>query len=110
MFGIDDIAIGTIVAAGLGAAVAGLTKDITNNTSNYSRTIVSAGSQKLYIAYPASYGALTSILDANLFEVISTFTVTTANITGLDGNPVSYRIYESNNLVIAGSFAFQFKK
>lgn len=97
-------------AAGLGAAVAGLTKDIANNTSNYSKTLVSAGSQKLYIAYPASYGALTSILDANLFEVISTFTATTANITGLDGNPVSYRIYESNNLVIAGSFAFQFKK
>ena len=97
-------------AAGLGAAVAGLTKDITNNTSNYSKTLVSTGGQKLYMAYPASYGALTSILDSNLFEVISTFTATTTNITGLDGNPVSYRIYESNNLVIAGSFAFQFKK
>lgn len=87
-----------------------LSMDIINNTNNYSKTLVSAGSQKLYVAYPASYGALTSILDANLFEVISTFTATTTNITGLDGNPVSYRIYESNNLVIAGSFAFQFKK
>jgi hypothetical protein len=87
-----------------------LNMDIINNTNNYSKTLVSAGSQKLYIAYPASYGALTSILDANLFEVISTFTASTLNITGLDGNPVSYRVYESNNLVIAGSFAFQFKK
>lgn len=97
-------------AAGLGAAVAGLTKDITTNTNNYSRTITSTGAQKLYVAYPASYGVLTSILDASLFEVISTFTRTTVNITGLDATSQSYYVYESNSLVIAGSFAYQFKK
>lgn len=97
-------------AAGLGASVTTLTKDVANNTSNYSKTLVSTGGQKFYVAYPVSYGALTSILDANLFETISTWTRTTVNITGLDGNAVSYYVYETNNLVIAGSFAYQFKK
>lgn len=97
-------------SAGLGAGVAALTKHITTNTNNYSQTITATSGQKLYVAYPASYGALTSILDVNNFEVISAFSSTTANITGLDGNAVSYRIYEAINPVVAGSYFFQFKK
>lgn len=97
-------------AAALGAGVAALTKHVTNNTNNYSQTITATAGQKLYVAFPASYGTLTSILDVSNFEVISAFTATTANITGLDGNAVSYRIYESNSAVVAGSYFFQFKK
>lgn len=97
-------------AAALGAGVAALTKHVTANTNNYQQTITVTDGQKIYVAFPASYGTLNSILDASNFEVLSAFTATTADITGLDGNPVSYRIYESNSAVVAGSYFFQFKK
>lgn len=51
--------------------------------------------QVFYFAYPASYGPLTSILDANGFETLSDYNQRTASVTGLDGTAQSYRVYES---------------
>ena len=98
-------------AAGLSAAaVSGLTKRVITSTANRTETITAGASQVFYFAYPASYGALTSILDVNNFETIGDWTLRTENITGLDGNPVSYRIYEFDNPVVAGSYQYTFKR
>jgi hypothetical protein len=90
------------------AQVAALTKSVITSNANLNRTFTSSNGDVYYYAYPASYGALTSILDENGFETFSDWTLRTENITGLDGNPVSYRIYEFNNPVIAGSTNFTF--
>ncbi len=95
-------------AAGLGSGVSALTKEIIASNANLTRTFTPNGSQKLYFAYPASYGALTAIFDVNNFNTIADWTLTTTNITGLDGSPVSYRIYEFNNFAVAGSYDYRF--
>lgn len=95
-------------AAGLGAGVSALTKDIINSNANLTKSFSPNGSQKLYFAYPASYGALTAIYDVNNFNTLPDWTLTTTNITGLDGNPVSYRIYEFNNFAVAGTYSYNF--
>lgn len=82
-------------AAGLNAAaIAALTKAVIGSSSQVSFTS-SPSSQAFYFAYPSAYPTLTSILDPNGFETISGYTVRTVTITGLDGQPVSYRVYES---------------
>lgn len=95
-------------AASLGTGVSGLTKQIITETTNTTRNFTVNGSQKMYFAYPASYGTLSSILDVNSFNTVGDWTLTVANITGLDGNPVSYNIYEFNNFAVAGTFQYTF--
>jgi hypothetical protein len=68
------------------------------------------GSQKIYFAYPSSYGALLNILDVNGFDNIGAFTRTTVSITGLDATSQSYYVYESNSTPVAGSYDFTFKR
>lgn len=98
-------------SAGLSAAaVAALTKRIIASTADRTEVIVAASGNVFYFAYPASYGALVSILDVNNFETIGDWTLRTENITGLDGNPVSYRIYEFNNPSVAGSYQYRFRR
>lgn len=90
------------------AQVAAMTKDVRASTASLNKSFTTSNGDVYYFAYPASYGALTSIKDENNFETFSDWTLTTANITGLDGNAVSYRIYEFNNPVIAGSTNYTF--
>lgn len=90
--------------------VALLTKDVIASNANLTRTLSVGSGQYTYFAYPASYGALTSILDVNGFEVLPAWTASTGNITGLDGNAVSYRIYKGNNALAAGSYQFTWKR
>jgi hypothetical protein len=92
------------------AQVAALTKDIVASSANKAVSFTSTDGDVYYFAYPASYGALTQILDISSFDTLSDWTLTTANITGLDGNPVSYRIYEFNNPVVAGTTTYTFKR
>jgi hypothetical protein len=51
-----------------------------------------------YFAYPDAYPALTTILDGNGFDITADWTLHVEAITGLDGNPIDYKIYEFNNL------------
>ncbi len=90
------------------AQVAALTKDIRVSTANLNKVFTAAGGDVYYFAYPASYGALTSILDENGFETFSSWTLRTENITGLDATAVSYRIYEFNNISSGGTTNFTF--
>ena len=80
------------------SSVAGLTKRIISSTSNREETITAGSGEVFYFAYPASYGALTSILDENGFETFGDWTLRTENITGLDTNAVSYlHVYKVKN-------------
>lgn len=97
-------------AASLGASVSGLTKQLIAETTSTSRSFTVDGTEKMYFAYPASYGVLANIFDINNFDTIGDWTKTVANITGLDGNPVSYNIYEFNNYAVAGSYQYTFKQ
>ena len=91
--------------------VAALTKDVIASTASKTVTFnPNVGGKKFYFAYPASYGALTSILDVNNFETIGDWTLTTTNITGLDTTAQSYRIYSFNNTVVAGTYQYTFKR
>ncbi len=92
------------------ATIASMTKLKIVSTPTVNRTITASGGNVFYFAYPAAHGALTSILDVNGFEVIGSFTGTTANLTGLDGVAVSYRFYASNNPVVAGDYYFSFRR
>jgi hypothetical protein len=97
-------------APGLTAAqVAALTKSVMAESTDVSFDF-SPSSQVYYFAYPAAYGTLTSILDDNGFETISDWTLRVENITGLDGNPVSYNIYEFNNLTTQTNFTNRFRQ
>lgn len=92
------------------AQVAGLTKSVIASNANLLRSFTAANGDVFYFAYPASYGALTSILDQNGFETILSWNARTENITGLDGNPVAYRIYEFQNVQSANAANFTFKR
>jgi len=84
-----------------GAAIAGLTKSVVIQ-SNYTRAF-SPSSQVYYYAYPSAYPALTSIIDQNGFNITADWTVVSPIvITGLDGTPQDYRVYEFNNLTSLG--------
>ncbi len=89
------------------AQVAALTKLIAPHASR-TLSIAATNGQVFYYAFPAAYGALSSILDVNGFETITDWTVTTANITGLDATAQSYKIYEFNNPVVVGSYQYTF--
>lgn len=90
--------------------VASLTKRVITSTASRQEDITATAGQVLYFAYPASYGALSKIFDVNNFDTISDWTRTTDNITGLDGNPVSYYIYEFKNPVVAGTYRYTFAR
>jgi hypothetical protein len=87
----------------------GLTKLLIGNTATVSQDF-SPTVQVYYFAYPASYPALTSILDDNGFETISDWTVTTGNVTNSFGIVTSYRKYEFNNLTTQVNFTNTFKQ
>ena len=63
----------------------------------------SPSNQKIYIAYPASYGNLVLISDGAL-NLNGAFTLRTDTFTMLDGQSVLYNIYESNNLLTTVSY------
>lgn len=65
--------------------------------------------QVYYFAYPASYANLTRILDQNGFDITADFTLRNpVTITGLDGTPQNYKIYEFNNLTTQVNFQITF--
>jgi len=65
-----------------------------------SRTLAfSPTAEVYYYAYPAAYANLTSIIDQNGFNITADWTLRNpVVITGLDGTPQNYKVYEFNNL------------
>ncbi len=72
-------------------------------------TVTSPTSQVFYLAYPDTSPALTSILDTNGFETFSDYTLRTVTITGLDGTPQTYKVYEYKNVTTQVNFTNTFK-
>lgn len=99
-------------AAALSAANvrANLTNSVIASDASVTVSLTAGAGEVFYFAYPASYGALTSILDENGFETFGDWTLRTENITGLDASAVSYRIYEFNNPVTAGTYEYTFNR
>lgn len=61
------------------------------------------------IAYPASYGDLKSVLDANQFEILGDFVKETKEITGLDKTAQQYNVYTFKNIVTMTNFNVTYK-
>ena len=87
--------------------------DITNKT----KAVASKGNKTYsftctakfpFVAYPASYGNLKSILDGNGFENLTDFTKHTVTLAVTSGN-VSYNIYIKNSAATVTNFAYTFK-
>ena len=82
------------------------TKTITTKgNKTYSFTTVE---RHPFIAYPSSYGTLTSILDANNFENIDNFTKYVVSISVASGT-VSYNVYVQKNAPTLSAFSYTFK-
>lgn len=91
-----------------GTGIEDLNKSVV--TKNNKTLAVTATNEFIYFAYPAVYGNLSSILDGNGFNVISSFTLHNSTVTPpLWGSPVSYNIYKSNSLTtINQNFQYKF--
>ena len=87
-----------------------LEKVIQTAQTNYTKTFTANAGEVFYIAYPDSISALTSILDINSFETISSWTQTSEILSCLDGSTQTYKVYTFNNPVAAGSYQYTFKR
>lgn len=85
--------------------ITGKSKELKANKSN-TRTY-NATNQHPFIAYPSSYGALTSIKDGNGFECIGDFNTSTINLTVKSGT-VSYRIYVLKSATTGEGYKYTF--
>ena len=63
--------------------------------------------QKMIIAYPAEYGVISKVYDANNFDITSSFKCNTISVTGLDGVAQDYYVY-SNEASTVDNFAIKF--
>ena len=79
------------------ADIIALTKAV-KNTKAYTTTYVLSNQKSCY-CYPASFGNLTSIKDANNFEYIQSYTKTNVSVDG-----VSYNVYTLTDPVTIASF------
>ena len=85
--------------------IKGLTKRIETKGS---KTITyTTNNQRMIFAYPTSYGLISKILDANSFDVTSTFSYSTLNIIGLDDTSQSYYVY-TNGASTVSNFNMKF--
>lgn len=87
-----------------------LTKDVIVSTATLTRSFTVNGTQKMEFAYPQSYGDLTEILDVSNFNTLPDWTKTTKVYSALDGASVNYNHYKFNNIAVAGTYQFTFKR
>ena len=87
-----------------------LEKVVQTAKTSYTKVFTADAGDVFYIAYPDTISPLTSILDVNSFETISSWTHFYENLTCLDGSTQSYRVYEFDNPVAAGDYQYTFKR
>ena len=87
-----------------------LEKVIQTAQTNYTKTFTANAGEVFYIAYPDSISALTSILDVNNFETISSWTQSFEDLACLDGSIQPYRVYTFQNPVAEGDYQYTFKR
>lgn len=91
---------GSTSSAITAAVVKALTKKV--ETKGNKKWAYTADNQKMVFAYPASYGNLTKIFDANNFDVTDTFTKSTVDIVAADGSTVPYNVYVNAASTVSG--------
>jgi hypothetical protein len=79
------------------AGIIALTKNV-KNAKGFTGTFNLSNQRSCY-CYPASFGNLTSIKDANNFEYISSYTKTTVDVDG-----TTYNVYTLTDPVTASGF------
>ena len=85
--------------------IKGLSKVVqTKGNKNFT---YSANNQKMVIAYPKSYGALSKIVDPNQFDVTATWTAKEINITTADDQSIAYYVYTSKAVTVS-NYRMQF--
>lgn len=92
-----------VIAAGAAAdeaAIKALTKKV--EVKGNKKWAFTANNQKMVFAYPAAYGNLTKIFDANNFEVTDTFTKSSVKVTCADGQSVAYNVYVNSASTVSG--------
>lgn len=89
------------------AIIKGLTK-LVKSKSDTSHTFTLFNNHFCF-AYPKSYGMLTSITDKNGFETINTYVRKEVSVTGLNGLPVVYYVYISENSTTQTDFTNNYK-
>lgn len=79
------------------SSIAALGKEVITSTNDKTISYNMTPGNVPYFAYPASYGDLTLINDANGFDVTTSFTKSTKTLTNMYGQSASYTVYEHNN-------------
>lgn len=97
----------TTSAAPTQAAIKVMTKLVTAKTNTIHK--YTANGERFVLAYPKSYGVLTSILDPNNFETINSYARTEVDITGLDGTVQAYYVYTLSTPTTQTNFANTYK-
>ncbi|MDO4285162.1 MAG: hypothetical protein Q4C60_07470 [Eubacteriales bacterium] len=92
------IAAGAAVTAALIKAATKVVQAKGSKSFNYT-----CNNQRMLIAYPKSYGALSKILDANSFDVTGTFTQSTVAVDGVD-----YYAYATSDPTTVSAFKMTF--
>lgn len=89
--------------------IVSLTKDVkTKGTKSYTYD-TSNEEKQIIIAYPKSYGNLSSILDPNNFENIDKFgSPIVVSVTGTDSTPQEYNVYVANMNVASFTLKFSY--
>lgn len=78
--------------------------------TSYTKVFTANAGDVFYIAYPDTISPLTSILDVNSFETISSWTQSFFDLGCLDGSTQPYRVYTFDNPVAAGDYQYTFKR
>ena len=71
--------------------------------------VYTTSQERFYIAYPAAYGNLNSVLDTNQFEILPDFEKGTKLVSMTDGTQVNYNVYLFKNLVSVSDFTVTYK-
>ena len=95
------------VAVPISDDITTLTKKV--ETKGNKTYVFTADNRRPCFAYPASYGNLKNILDANGFDVTDTFNLSTLEITGLDGTAQQYNVYTLADVTTVSAFNFTFQ-
>lgn len=102
--------VGADVAGLLDTEIVLLDKVVQTAQTNYTKVFAANAGDVFYVAYPDSISPLTSILDVNNFETISSWTESFEDLACLDGSTQWYRVYTFQNPVAAGSYQYTFKR
>lgn len=81
-------------------AIKALTKKV--EVKGNKKWAFTANNEKMVFAYPASYGNLTKIFDANNFEVTDTFVKSTVSVPCADGQSITYNVYVNSASTVSG--------